>query len=52
MAVFGYSADSATQTPYALMGIKVLYIFCTATGMVLSGIVMVLFSKKTRIASK
>ncbi|MCL2338261.1 MAG: MFS transporter [Firmicutes bacterium] len=43
LAVFGYSAQAAVQPDSALLGIKMLFIVCTAAGMALSGIVMLLF---------
>ena len=46
MAVFGYEAQAAVQTTNALLGIKTLYIICTATGMALSGIILLLFRKE------
>ena len=42
MAAFGYSAQAAAQTAGAVFGIRVLYILCTASGMVLSGAVLLL----------
>ena len=42
MAAFGYAALAAAQPPSALLGIKVLYVLCTATGMALSGAVFLL----------
>jgi len=45
MGAFGYSAQNAIQTPEALFGFKTLYIHCTATGMALSGIAMLMFRK-------
>ena len=46
MAAYGYSAQAAVQTDSALAGIKALYILCTATGLALSGVVLLFFSKK------
>ena len=48
MAVSGYSAQAAAQSAGALTGIKALYIFCTAAGMVLAGGVMMLFRRNAR----
>jgi Na+/melibiose symporter-like transporter len=45
MAAFGYEALAASQTASALLGIKALYIICTAVGMALSGLVMLLFRR-------
>jgi Na+/melibiose symporter-like transporter len=45
MAAFGYSAQAASQSTSALEGIKALYIFCTAMGLALSGVVLYLFRK-------
>ena len=50
MAAFGYSAQAASQTAGSIVGIKVLYIVCTAAGLVLSGIVMLFFNKKVASA--
>ena len=47
LAVWGYEAQTATQTAGALMGIKALYILCTTAGMVFAGVLMLLFRKKT-----
>ena len=44
MAAFGYSAQAATQSAGALTGIRTLYILCTATGLAIAGLVMLLFS--------
>ena len=46
LAAFGYSAQAVSQTAAALSGIKALYILCTASGLAISGIVMLFFSKK------
>ena len=46
MAAFGYSAQAASQIAGALTGIRVLYIFCTAGGLALSGFVMILFCRQ------
>ena len=43
MEAFGYSAQSDVQTAGALMGIKVLYIICTASGLAIAGAVFVIF---------
>ena len=48
MAIFGYSAQAASQTANALTGIKALYIVCTAVGMVLAGVVMTLFHRNAQ----
>ena len=49
MAAFGYSASAVSQTASALMGIKALYIVCTAVGMALAGGVMLFFRKKESV---
>ena len=43
MAMYGYSAQTASQPAATLAGIKALYILCAASGMALSGIAMLLF---------
>ena len=48
MAIFGYSAQAASQSAGALTGIRTLYIFCTAAGMVLAGLVMTLFRRNAQ----
>ena len=52
MSAFGYSAEAASQTPGAVMGIRVLYILCTAGGMVLAGAVMLLFRRSSNETNK
>jgi Na+/melibiose symporter-like transporter len=47
MAAVGYSAQAAIQTAGALFAIKMLYILCTATGLALSGVVMLLFNRNS-----
>ena len=47
MAAFGYSAQAASQSAGAVAGIKALYILCTAAGLILSGIAMLCFNKKS-----
>ena len=51
MAAHGYLAGAAAQLPSVLSGIKILYIACTAAGMLLSGIIMLLFRVKRESSS-
>ena len=46
LALTGYSAQADYQTPEALMGIRVLYVICTAAGMALAGAVFLRLNKQ------
>jgi GPH family glycoside/pentoside/hexuronide:cation symporter len=48
MAAAGYAAQASTQPDSVLGSIKALYIFSTAAGMVLAGVVMLMFHMKHR----
>ena len=48
MSAFGYSAQAVVQTPAVLTGFKLLFIACTAAGLALSGIVLLLAFKNKR----
>ena len=52
LAAVGYSAQAQSQTATALMGIRALYILCTAAGMILSGIALLMFRKKSKSRSR
>ena len=46
LAAFGYAAQAAMQSPGALAGIEVMFVYCTAAGLALAGLVMLLFARK------
>jgi len=45
LAILGYTSRAANQSAGVLTGIKALYILCTAGGLALSGVVLLLFRK-------
>ena len=46
LALFGYAAQESVQTASALMGIRMVYILCTALGMAIAGVCMLLFRRQ------